>query len=235
MNEIKKISNSFEETLKDTNLQSVSIELTEVITDSLLKDGILKDIPIIGTIVGLGKTTLNIKDHLFLKKIIYFISEIKDIDIQKRNEMISKIEESKKFRIKVGEKLLYIIDKCEDHTSSEYIAKMFNAFLSEKIDYTDFLRASSIIQNMFLYDFENFISIESYEIEKKISGEHDYMNDFESNLISNGLCSTKTTEVSVSEEPSHTNWEKSRLVTKGGETILYITEIGQNIRELLKN
>ena len=67
MNELKKIANSFEETLNDSSLHNVASGLAEAFTDSLLDDGLLKDIPIFGTIVGLGKTTLKITDLLFLK------------------------------------------------------------------------------------------------------------------------------------------------------------------------
>jgi hypothetical protein len=53
MSELDKITNSFEETLKDTDLQNATIGLAESLTDSLLIDGAAKDIPIIGTIVGI--------------------------------------------------------------------------------------------------------------------------------------------------------------------------------------
>jgi hypothetical protein len=68
-----------------------------------------------GTVIGLGKTAMGIKESLFLKKIIYFISELENISATKRHEMFEKIDNSRKFRTKVGEKLLYIIDKCDDH------------------------------------------------------------------------------------------------------------------------
>ncbi len=61
MTELKEYSNSLEETLKDSDLQNVSTGLAEVVLDSLIDDGIAKDIPIIGTVVGLGKAVLGIK------------------------------------------------------------------------------------------------------------------------------------------------------------------------------
>jgi hypothetical protein len=47
MTELNEISNSLESTLKDTDLQSVTIDLAETFTDSFLHDGILKEIPIV--------------------------------------------------------------------------------------------------------------------------------------------------------------------------------------------
>lgn len=133
MSELTTLSNSLEQTLKDSDLQNVTISLAEVFTDSLLEDGTAKDIPIIGTVIGLGKTAIGIKESLFLKKVIYFISELKNVSAAKRHSMIEKIDASGKFRTKVGEKLLYIIDKCEDHEKSQIIARLFSAFLLENI------------------------------------------------------------------------------------------------------
>ena len=45
-------------------------------------------------------------------------------------KVISEIDNSKKYRIKLGEKLLYIIDKCDDHEKSEII------FLRSSVLYT---------------------------------------------------------------------------------------------------
>jgi hypothetical protein len=110
MSELNKLSDSLEHTLKDSDLQNVTISLAEVFTDSLMENGIAKDIPIIGTVIGLGKTAVGVKESLFLKKVIYFISELSNIEASKRHEMIDKIDRSGKFRIMVGEKLLYIIE-----------------------------------------------------------------------------------------------------------------------------
>jgi len=74
-----------------------------------------------------GKASIGIKEIMFLKKIIYFISELKNISITKRYEMIDKIDTSGEFKTRVGEKLLYIIDKCEDHEKSQLIAILFSA------------------------------------------------------------------------------------------------------------
>src|SRR6266496_2194250 len=197
MNEIKTISNSLEETIKDTDLQDVTIDLAETLADTLLNDGIIKDIPILATIIGLGKTGLNIKDRLFLKKIIYFISELKNIPAEKRNELITKIDSSGKYRIKVGEKLLYIIDKCEDHTTSQYVAILFSAFLNEEINYPDFLRGSTIIQKLLVQDLEQFLETETKQLERKITQWDKGLSDFENSLITVGICSTYADAISV--------------------------------------
>jgi hypothetical protein len=237
MENINSLSNSFERTLKDSNLQSVATDLSEIIIDGVLKDGITKDIPIIGTIVGIGKTINNVNESLFLKKLIYFISEIKETNAFERNKMISEIENSKKYRVKVGEKLLYIIDKCDDHLNSEYVAKMFRAYLNKQLSYSDFLRSASIIQDILIDDLEEFLSTENHRLEKSFDRFWDeYIGDFESSLINKGLCMSMTGELSVREEDDPSDWDNNKkLVTEGGKVEIKITDIGKKIKNILKN
>ena len=229
MNKLKNLSDSFDETIKDSNLAEINADLYEVLIDSFLKDGIVKDIPIIGTILKLSKFSMSLKEHLFLKKIIYFIAELKDISPKDRNKMISELDESKVHRIKVGEKLIYIIDKCEDHVSTEYVAKFFKSFLLNKISYSDFLRCTSIIKNIFIEDFECFVKSENLEREKE---RNEYFSDIEMNFVSAGLCGRDNGEISVRDQD---DWKASdKYVVVGGRETLFITEIGKKIKDILK-
>lgn len=230
MNEISKLSNSLERTLKDSDLHNLTEEVGEVALDSLLEEGVLKDIPIIGMISGLTKTALNIQDQLFLKKIIRFLTELRNIDPKERNRLISKIDDSEKFDIKVGEKLLYIIDKCDDHISSKYLAKLFKAFLKEEINYSEFLRGAVIIQNIFTEDLKYFLTKKVEEIEKEIEPT-DSIPDIANNLVNAGLCAMITDKVRVEDQWDHDMSEK--YIVKGGSTIIYLTEIGNTIKLVL--
>lgn len=222
MNGIKKISNSFGQTLKGSNLQNVSIGIAESLSDCMLEDGLLKDIPVIGTIVGLGKTSIKITDLLFLKKVISFLSELEDVSVNDRKEMIDKIDSSEKFRIKVGEKLLYIIDKCDDHENAQYVSKLFAGYLEKEIDYPDFLRGAKVIERIYIRDLVDFINDDRTELEPNV------IEGYEGT----GLYETYTEEVSVRDQD---DWKATdKYVVEGGETRVYITDIGDKIRTVLK-
>ncbi len=241
MSELNTLSNSLEHTLKDSDLQNVTISLAEVFADSLMEEGIAKDIPIIGTVIGLGKTTMGIKESLFLKKIIYFISELKNISATKRHEMIDKIDKSGKFRTKVGEKLLYIIDKCDDHEKSQIIARLFSAFLFETIDYDEFLRASHIVNNVMNDDLKWFIESgwedeDDWKYNDHPNYEDGYLKiDEVGNIATSGLVEIVSPEVMVRDQD---DWKKDRMsdkyIVEGSELSVRITDIGVKIREILK-
>lgn len=70
MNKLKKIFNSTDQILKKSDLRKITIDIAESLTDSLLNDGLLKEIPLIGTIIGLPQTTISFKDRLLINKLI---------------------------------------------------------------------------------------------------------------------------------------------------------------------
>lgn len=238
MSELNKLSNSFSQTLKDSDLQNATIGLAEVFTDSLIEDGIARDIPIIGTVIGLGKASMGIKEILFLKKIIYFISELKNISAAKRHEMIDKIDKSGKFRTKVGEKLLYIIDKCEDYEKSQIIALLFSAFLSERISYDEFLRASHIVDQVILEDLKWFVE-SGWENEDgwkyRVEDRDDHLTlDEAGNIATSGLFELVSPDVMVRDQD---DWKKTSepYIVEGSELTVRISDIGKKIKGILKN
>jgi hypothetical protein len=240
MSELNNLSKSLEHTLKNSDLQNVTIELAEVFTDSLMEDGIAKDIPIIGTVIGLGRTGIRMKEMIFLKKIISFISKLKDISITKRHEMIDKIDTSGKFRTRVGEKLLYIIDKCEDHEKSQLIAILFSAFLSEKISYEEFLRASHIVDQVMLEDLKRFVTCgwekEDDWILRFEDREGHLTLDEAGNIATSGLVELVSPEA-MTREPQ--DWkeamEDGEHRIEGLELTVRISDIGKKIQAILKD
>ena len=98
MNNIIALPNSLSETLIKSDLSSMTTEGLEIGIDQCLSDGIVRDIPIINSLVSIVKTTQSISNYLFLKKIVAFLNGIKDIPKEKREQEIQKIEESKKYK-----------------------------------------------------------------------------------------------------------------------------------------
>jgi hypothetical protein len=233
INQIRMLSDSLEKTLKDSDLQNVTIELAETFTDNLLNEGLLKDIPLLGTIIGLANAWFNLSERLLVKKLIYFLSKLQDISAEKRKNMINTIEKSSKYKINIGEKLIYIVDKCDDHTMAEYVAELFTSFLNNKISYSDFLRGSAIIQKLFIQDLEQFINTNIGELERTIRQYHydKDLTDFENNLISVWIYSTTAERISIRDQDD--SEADSPYIVEGWEIYLRLTDIGQTLKVCL--
>lgn len=146
---MSQIENSMIETLR-TDLGDVSKELMEIGIDSILKDGILKDIPIIGTLSSVFKTSISIRDRYFIKKILRFLCSLEDTSLDERNEFLSKHSNNSQ----LGEKLIFILDRLDDLEKPELIANLFKRYMYNEIDYLTFQRFSLIIEKCFIEDLK---------------------------------------------------------------------------------
>ena len=159
------IQRLFDRSLIDSNLKDASLDISNLTIDEILNSGYFSEIPIVRTIAGIIKTGVNIQDRLFLKKILSFFEGIDDIPPSERKKVIDAIDNSKKYRIRVGEKLLYLIDTCADYEVSELLAALFSAFLRKAIDYDEFVKAAHIVSKNQAVTIKNFIKTEDEYID----------------------------------------------------------------------
>ena len=225
------IDKSLSETIKNSDLQNVTVGIAETILDSLLEKGVLKDLPIVGTLIGLGKTAADIKNQLFLKKVIHFLFELRTIPATTRKTMVDRIDNDNNYRIKVGEQLNYILDKCNDHIHAEYIAQFFRAYLLGKISYSEFLKGGAIIQNIFIEDLERFLIAEDGQLNFEASPE-EAPNEEDLPLINIGILGLGYNPIRVENQWDHKMDEK--YMVEGGEAVIWITSIGKILKEQLK-
>ena len=76
---MSKIGNELVQVIKDKEFQGISKDLIEVAIDSKLPESLLKEVPLLSTIVGVFNTVSNVKDRLFVQKLLTFLYELKSI------------------------------------------------------------------------------------------------------------------------------------------------------------
>lgn len=151
---MKEIEEAIEKTIETSDLENINVNLAEVAIDSVLEDGVLKDLPIVSIVVGLSKFGFRLRETIFLKKVLKFLSPLKYTSKVERQKFLKKIEESETYNKKVGEALIMILDKLTDLDKPKIIGKLFVASIKEEIDYQTFLQLSYLVENLFLPDIE---------------------------------------------------------------------------------
>lgn len=150
------INIDFDRTLKESDLHKITRDQLDKSLSELVE--ISSDIPILRTVIAIIKVGGGIYGQIFSEKLIYFLTELKDIDAGKRAKMINKIESEGKCKIKVGKKLLYIINQCDDYVKAGYIGKLFAAYIKEQIDYSQFLKCVHAVELSDIDTLNSFIS-----------------------------------------------------------------------------
>ncbi len=130
------------------------MDIGEVFLDTVFEDGILKDIPIIGTIAGITKATVAIRERQLAKNTYAFIKGIREktISQEKLEEYRHKLDDPKVADKELGYVLL-LLDR-EIHTEKSVIlGHMYAAMVDQSISWEQFQELSEALDRMFMADF----------------------------------------------------------------------------------
>lgn len=115
----------------------------ELTLDSFIQDGIIKDLPIVGSVFSMVKIGVDIRDRIFVEKIKSFIENI-DRN-QKWREKFNDDEECNK----ISRQLLYIVDSCDDDNKLKLIGMAFNYLVNGEISKDEYFYTVNIISKSF--------------------------------------------------------------------------------------
>jgi len=166
---------------------SLSTNLGESALDSILSDGIFKDIPVVGSLISLGKLTYSISDYFLLTRIIHFINGL-DLKTQDEIDKFKRKYFKDKDYNKIGSKILLAIEKADDQKKLKWLAKCFRHYFDRKITRSNFLRLTTIITNAFVEDVEK---LKVFDEREEITSENDIIETYIlDQLFSLGLLET---------------------------------------------
>ena len=124
--------------------------------DSILADGVLKEIPLLKTMIVGGKIILNIRERNMMKNLIIFLNELNGGSIDK--EKLKKHKEelyqnSKKAEKELG-RVLIILDQTIDNSKASILGKLYKAYINQDIDWNLFVELTEITNRLYVNDLE---------------------------------------------------------------------------------
>ena len=153
--EEKTLSAAFSETLKSESVACIS-GLAEVGLDSILESGLLKDIPIVSTVISLYKMGNSFKDRQNLKKLDIFLDEINKgiVNEHKRQEYQQKFNSNEKFRNQEIEYLLVLIDRYISYDKPRMLAKLYLSYLDNQLKREEFAMYAEVLDRFIYGDLD---------------------------------------------------------------------------------
>lgn len=124
------------------------IEYGEILLDTKLHDGIIKDIPILGSILNIIKIGDSISDIYFIKKLQKFIipiSELTSLEYNEYNEYYNELNNDECLQEKINDNLILLINSSNDIDKPEILGIIFKAYIKQSISYDSFMQYSSFI------------------------------------------------------------------------------------------
>ena len=148
-----KLVDDFEKSLFNSSKDVIS-DYLEIGIDTLMNEGILKEIPIVNTIVGVLKIGKNVHDRNLLKQTLTFINEFNNnkISHDKLKQYKITIENNPKRCEEELGRILLLLNNFIDKEKSIMLAKIFKAYIEKIINWNEFCEYSEIINRLFIQD-----------------------------------------------------------------------------------
>lgn len=216
-----KISDQLESAIANHSLQDSASALIEVALDSVMEDGMLRDIPILGSLIGFGRAAVSIRDRMFINKLGYFLKEIESVPSEQRRAMIEEINASEEAAVKVGEKILYIVDRCQDHESSRAAGRIFKAFLEKEVGYSEFVSMSFAVDRLLYSDLVRFVM-----------EEREWIPAWEASIYF-GTCLIELNDLETSVKDQRDHDSRNPYVVTGNDLTVSVTELGRKLQKIL--
>ncbi len=137
--------------LQNEDLQDLTTDFLEEQLDALLVDGVFKELPVIKSLIAVGKIGITYSNYLFLKKLLRFLKGASKVSKGERQHFLETLGD-KKTRLKTGENLLLILDKLDNGDKPEMIANVFVAYVRGELSGYWFYKLSKIVDQVNLKD-----------------------------------------------------------------------------------
>lgn len=150
------MKDQFNSIIKSEELKDITLDMVEKVIDSQITDEVLKEVPIIKSIIAVRKTYNSISDGLFIKKAMKVLLQLGEVNWNERIEFIDDLDSDSSSG---SEKILMAIDRLETLEKCEVFGVLCKLRAQGKIENkSDFLRLTKLIQDayrddLFLLDF----------------------------------------------------------------------------------
>lgn len=138
----------------------VLIKQSENLLDAFLDDGVLREIPVIKTVLAVGRTGIAVRDVLLVKKLLRFLHEMENVNAE-RERFEAEMREDPAKAERIGTHLTVLLDRFEESDKAGLLGRAFQAYLKREIDLDAFLRMARVIDRCMLADLALIIQNDS--------------------------------------------------------------------------
>jgi hypothetical protein len=149
--------------VNSSELKNITIDMVEKVLDNQISEELLKEVPIIKTLVGIRNVYTTYTDRIFIKKAMNVLMELSDINWKDRVELNRDLDDENSSGT---EKILMAIDRLETIKKCQVFGRLCKLKALNKLDLEDFSRLTKLIQDAYLDDLK-LISYFVSEKEKK--------------------------------------------------------------------
>ena len=217
----------FNQIIKSENLKDITIDLVEKVLDENIGNDIIKEIPILKSLVTARNIYNSYTDRIFIKKAMNVLLELGDTNWKERIELTSDLDDKYS---NGSEKILMAIDNLQTIEKCKIFGRLCKLKALGEIDLFEFKRLTKLIQDAYISDLELLPEFSKrLKKEKKFyEGNNIYMEEFYP-LMSLGLIYQEQSEQTPIEKVEPMSYKDPAPYYKGGEieTLFYVSDLGR--------
>lgn len=137
------------------------IDFAEVGLDSILEEGLVRDIPIFGTIASLCKVGVNIRERNLVKQTAVFLAKFNDgtISPEKLEEHRKALEEDPVRAEKEMGRVLLILNNTIEERQSACLASLYRGYVLGALSWEKFCELAEVNSRMFIDDYDLLVQL----------------------------------------------------------------------------
>lgn len=151
---------AFRQSIFNDSLADGVANIAEVGIDSIMSDGLLKDIPIVNLLLNASRTFKAIHERNLLKNTALFLDAVnsqkiddKKVQAYKKNLLNEKTAERELGRV------IVLLDQYVDNIKAQMLGKLFCQYIDRDYSWDKFCELSDILNRLFLDDMPFLYSI----------------------------------------------------------------------------
>lgn len=155
---------SMRETVFESSVSGMSdalADIAEIGLDAVLQDGLLKDLPVVGSILALCKTGAGIRERSFIRQTAVFIKSFNDgsISPEKVQAHRKKLEEDPGEAERELGRVMLLLDRTIEDEQSKALGKFYASYVQGALSWAKFVELSEANSRMFLEDYKELLQI----------------------------------------------------------------------------
>jgi hypothetical protein len=139
----------------------ISADLLEPAVDALLRNPILKDIPLLGLAVRLASLGKSISDRIFLAKVQRFLDAVRPGESAEARQFAQDLESGEEDAVRTAQVLLVALESMNDLEKAPIHAAVFTAFLRGMMTRAQFRRLTWAVDAAVVDDLWAFAAVVS--------------------------------------------------------------------------
>lgn len=146
MDDDRKVSNALSATIASEHLGSLVKDAGEVAIDAMLDNDVLKDIPVVSSLVNIVNAAKHIREHYLARKLFILVTDAGRIPKAERVAFGHRVAKDQKAKEELFELVVHVLDEIRSAERVKMVSALFAALIRGALSEASFRRLCDMVR-----------------------------------------------------------------------------------------